>query len=62
MARRLYYRDSYGYRRRDHHSEKSSGSRTPARFPVIPMVLIAVFVVLASLLRSFDHALLHIHG
>jgi len=29
---------------------------------VIAMVMIAVFLVLASLLQSFYHALLHVHG
>ncbi len=62
MARHLYYRDSYGRWQRDRQAEKSSGGGMPAKFAVIALVVIAVIMVLASLLQSFYHALLHAHG
>jgi len=49
--RRLYYRDSYGRVRRDHQAERASsgGSVIPAKVAVLVLVVLAVFVVFASL-------------
>jgi hypothetical protein len=49
MARRLWYRDSYGRWHEDRHAEGRSG--TPARFFVTGLVVLAGIVVLASLLH-----------
>jgi hypothetical protein len=62
MAKRLYYRDSYGRWQRDRQAERGSGGGTPAKFAVITLVVITAIMVLASLLQSFYHALLHAHG
>jgi hypothetical protein len=52
MARRLYYRDSYGRVYRARAAERNSGgSRLPA-FPVMKILMIlAAIVVLASFVR-----------
>jgi len=50
MARRLYYRDSYGRAHRDRPAERGSGaSSAPAFFVVKILLVLAVIVVLASL-------------
>jgi len=47
-VRRLYYRDSYGWVRRDRGSEGRPGS--PVRFFVTALMVLAAIVVLASLI------------
>jgi hypothetical protein len=49
MARRLWYRDSYGRWHEDRHAEGRSG--IPARFFVTGLMVLAGIVVLASLLH-----------
>ena len=50
MARRLYYRDSYGRARRDRQAERGSGaSGVPALLVVKVLLVLAVILVLASL-------------
>ena len=54
MGRRLYYRDSYGRVHRDRRAERavrSGGTRISARFFVAVLVVLAVFMVLASLIH-----------
>jgi hypothetical protein len=46
--RRLYYRDSYGWTRRDRGSEDRPGS--PAKFFIAALMVLAAIVVLASLI------------
>jgi hypothetical protein len=51
MGRRLYYRDSYGRVHRDRAAERGSsgGSVIPMKAAVIMLLVLAAFVVLASL-------------
>lgn len=46
--RRLYYRDIYGWVRRDRESEGRQGS--PARFFLMALMVLAAIVVLAALI------------
>jgi hypothetical protein len=51
MARRLYYRDSYGRAHRDRQAERgSSASGVPAFLVMKVLLILAVIVVLASLI------------
>jgi hypothetical protein len=49
LMRRLYYRDSYGRWHEDRHAEGRSG--TPAKWAVITLLLLAGFVVVASMIH-----------
>jgi hypothetical protein len=50
MARRLYYRDSYGRAHRDRQAERGSGTSGAPAFLIVKVLLVlAVIVVLASL-------------
>jgi hypothetical protein len=55
--RRLYYRDSYGRWREDHRAGHRPG--IPAKWAVIVLVVLAGLMVLASLLQSVGHAVMH---
>jgi hypothetical protein len=49
MGRRLWYRDSYGQWHEDRHPEGRSGM--PAKWAVITLIVLAGFVVLASMIH-----------
>jgi hypothetical protein len=50
MARRLYYRDSYGRAHRDRQAERGSGAPGVPAFLVVKVLLVlALIVILASL-------------
>lgn len=49
MSRRLWYRDSYGYWHEDRHAGGRSGM--PAKWAVIALMVLAGFVVVASMIH-----------
>jgi hypothetical protein len=53
MGRRLYYRDSYGRMHRDRQAERgaSGGSGLPMRPFLTALMVLAILMVLASLIR-----------
>lgn len=49
MSRRLWYRDSYGHWHEDRRAEGRSGM--PARWALMALMVLAGFVVIASLIH-----------
>lgn len=49
MSRRLWYRDSYGRWHEDRHTQGRSG--LPAKWAVITLMVLAGFVVIASMIH-----------
>ena len=55
MGRRLWYRDSYGRWHEDRHAEVRSSM--PARWALMALVVLAVFVVIASMIHLAEQPL-----